>query len=218
MKPTFLDKQVESKSRLNLLFSVPVITVAESYNLNDEEKDFLTNHEELLHTTGGTSYTKDCYILDHKTQYSFKKYIMKHVRDFAYNILKMNQNIEIYMTNSWVNYNDQYTTHVRHNHSNSLISGVFYISTEEDDKIILEHPNRKLLEMTSFEFKSLNLWNSCTVTAPCETNTLLLFPSWLNHTVAPNEKATKDRISISFNTFVRGTLGDNISLSELILK
>ena len=47
MKPTFLDKQVESKSRLNLLFSVPVITVAESYNLNDEEKDFLTNHEEL---------------------------------------------------------------------------------------------------------------------------------------------------------------------------
>jgi hypothetical protein len=36
--------------------------------------------------------------------------------------------------------------------------------------------------------------------------------------VAPNEKATKDRISISFNTFVRGTLGDNISLSELILK
>ena len=47
MKPTFLDKQVESKSRLNLLFSVPVITVAESYNLNDEEKNFLTNHEEL---------------------------------------------------------------------------------------------------------------------------------------------------------------------------
>ena len=31
------------------------------------------------------------------------------------------------MTNSWVNYNNQYTTHIRHNHTNSFISGVFYI-------------------------------------------------------------------------------------------
>ena len=39
-----------------------------------------------------------------------------------------------------------------------------------------------------------------------------------NHKVEVNEKATTDRISISFNTFVRGTLGNSNNLTELVLK
>ena len=64
------------KSKINLLFSVPVISVAELYDLKKEEKDFLVNHKDLYQTTGGTLYSKDCYILDHKSQYYFKKYII----------------------------------------------------------------------------------------------------------------------------------------------
>ena len=45
-----------------------------------------------------------------------------------------------------------------------------------------------------------------------------LSPSWLSHEVELNEKATTDRISISFNIFIKGTLGDQKQLNELILK
>lgn len=215
MKPTFLDKQVESKSRLNLLFSVPVITVAESYNLNDEEKDFLTNHEELLHTTGGTSYTKDCYVLDHKTQYSFKKYIMKHVRDFAYNILKMNQNIEIYMTNSWVNYNDQYTTHVRHNHSNSLISGVFYI--DGSNFFHTRFCRKENLLNWDFNYTENNIFNTDEINVESEKNHMILFPSTCYH-AAPTNVNEERRISLSFNTWIRGNIGSDEMCTKLNLK
>ena len=62
------------------------------------------------------------------------------------------------------------------------------------------------------------MWNSAYVTIPIKTNEILLFPSWLDHKVMPNEKATSNRISISFNTFVRGTLGKENELYKLVLK
>jgi hypothetical protein len=40
----------------------------------------------------------------------------------------------------------------------------------------------------------------------------------MDHKVEVNEEATTDRISISFNTFVKGTLGVRKDLTELILK
>ena len=62
------------------------------------------------------------------------------------------------------------------------------------------------------------MWNSTKWFFPINTNELILFPSWLAHEVAPNKKATTDRISISFNTFVKGILGSKTSSTELILK
>ena len=157
------------------------------------------------------------YIFNEKLK-KIKQFCEQQIKIYVEQVISPKEKLNFYITQSWLNVTNPGGYHHTHSHSNSLISGVFYISNEEDDRIIFEHPNRKLLEMTSFEFETSNIWNTYIVTAPCETNTLLLFPSWLNHTVAPNEKATKDRISISFNTFVKGTLGNNSALSELILK
>ena len=38
----------------------------------------------------------------------------------------------------------------------------------------------------------------------------------MGHSVEPNNKATTDRISLAFNTFVKGTLGSRENLTELI--
>ena len=203
---------------LNGLFPTPLYSTKRDMNTSSlENNDIEDIIKEGMNKNIGNSSSNNNYIFDKKLK-KIKQFCEQQIEIYVEQVINPKQKLNFYITQSWLNVTNPGGYHHTHSHSNSLISGVFYISTEEDDKIILEHPNRKLLEMTSFEFKSLNLWNSCTVTAPCETNTLLLFPSWLNHTVAPNEKATKDRISISFNTFVRGTLGDNISLSELILK
>ena len=86
------------------------------------------------------------------------------------------------------------------------------------DNITFEDMNFKIKQQLNFEPKEWNVSNAVTWTFPAITNELILFPSWLNHRVYPNEKATTDRISISFNTFVRGTLGEQKKLTELLLQ
>ena len=46
---------------------------------------------------------------------------------------------------------------------------------------------------------------------------LVLFPSWMKHGVDVNP-STKNRISISFNTFAKGNFGEKETLNELILR
>ena len=67
-----------TKSRLNLLFSTPIMNITETYNLSDEQYEHLTSQEDLYQTTGGTLYSKNCYMLENKIHYYFKKYIMTH--------------------------------------------------------------------------------------------------------------------------------------------
>ena len=73
------------------------------------------------------------------------------------------------------------------------------------------------MDLIRIEPKEFNIWNSPTWFIPVNNNLLLLFPSWLSHTVEQNEKATTDRISISFNTFVKGTIGKKYDLNVLNL-
>ena len=45
---------------------------------------------------------------------------------------------------------------------------------------------------------------------------LVIFPSWIRHHVGVNETENEDRISLSFNTFPIGEMGDPLG-SHLIL-
>ena len=99
-----------------------------------------------------------------------------------------------------------------------MISGVFYVSTGEDDRITFSAPNANMKEMLRPDPEEYNIFNSVTWSFPSVTNELILFPSWLSHQVYPNMNATTDRISLSFNTFARGVFGDKKTLSEIILK
>ena len=79
-------------------------------------------------------------------------------------------------------------------------------------------PNAKVKGLIKFEPKEFNPFNSFSWVFPSVTNELILFPSWMNHQVVANEKATTDRISLSFNTFVRVVLGVRDDKTKLILK
>ena len=73
-------------------------------------------------------------------------------------------------------------------------------------------------DQIKFEVMEYNSWNSISWFLPVEKNNLILFPSQMEHSVRLNEKATKDRISISFNIFVKGTLGEEEYKNQLILQ
>ena len=147
-----------------------------------------------------------------------KQFCEQQIKTYVKEVINPKEELDFYITQSWLNTTKPGEYHHKHSHSNSIISGVFYISTEEDDKIYFEDPNITVNDLISFERKEFNLWNATNWCFPSITNELMLFPSWLNHMVLPNPKATTNRISLSFNTFVSGIIGNKEGLTELILK
>jgi predicted 2-oxoglutarate/Fe(II)-dependent dioxygenase YbiX len=62
-----------------------------------------------------------------------------------------------------------------------------------------------------------NNYNSGDVAILIESGDLVLFPSNFQHDVPPTT-SKETRISISFNTFIRGNLGDEDSSTALYLR
>tara|TARA_R110002167_G_C12437687_1_gene630508 strand:- start:73 stop:711 length:639 start_codon:yes stop_codon:yes gene_type:complete len=200
------------------LFPVPVYIAERDSNLTSKEKKEIKIIVGEMHRAVGNTISDDSYIFN-KHLKTLKQYCDYHIKKYVDEIINPTEKLDFYITQSWLNVTPLGGYHHTHSHQNSIISGVFYISTVEDDKITFADPNYKI-KMASpwFKKENFNIWNSTTWFIPVKNNKLILFPSWLSHQVELNEKATTDRISISFNTYVKGKLGDANELTELILK
>ena len=146
-----------------------------------------------------------------------KQFCEEQLNTYVKEVLNPEEELDSYITQSWLNITKPGEFHHEHAHPNSIISGVFYISTEKDDNITFIDPNTKIKEFLKFGQKEFNPFNSGIWRIPSVINELILFPSWLSHCVDKNKKATTDRVSISFNTFVKGSLGKREELTKLIL-
>ena len=184
-----------------------------------EEKEIEDIVKEGMYENIGNSNSNNTYIFNGKHK-KLKQFCEQHLKQYVKKVINPIEELDFYITQSWLNITKPGEYHHTHSHMNSIISGVFYISVEEDDKITFSDPNAKTKEapIRFDEPKEFNIWNSGTWFIPVNNNAIILFPSWLEHQVDVNEKATTDRISISFNTFVRGALGNQKGLTELILK
>jgi uncharacterized protein (TIGR02466 family) len=116
---------------------------------------------------------------------------------FSYLGLK---NLEPKINDSWININYKNNFNDRHMHKGSILSGVFYVSTNiNSGQIIFYNPNDKLsFFISSNIIEKFNFVNSSIWHFDPHDNLLLLFPSWLEHQVMPNT-SQEDRISIAFN-------------------
>ena len=119
----------------------------------------------------------------------------------------------LYITESWINYTNKNQSHHKHSHDNSLVSGVFYFNTVENDAITFY--KRKSGLTLSFDVKTSNNFNSMSYRLPVTDNMLILFPSELEHEVDINIQ-DKTRISLSFNIFVKGVVS-NVGTTKLTI-
>ena len=207
-----------SAHTIHTVFPTPVYIVKRDLELSPkDDKDIEDIIKGGLRSNSGNSTSSNSYIFDDKLK-KIKQFCEQQIAIYVKEVINPKEDLDFYITQSWLNITKPGETHHSHFHRNSIISGVFYISTEEDDKITFSDPNAKIKIIIDLATKEYNLWNSITWFFPVNNNELVLFPSWLNHEVEPNKKATTDRISLSFNTFVSGRLGDKIQLTELILK
>lgn len=142
------------------------------------------------------------------------EFCKKCLNDYIDEVYKPESDIEAYVTQSWTNLTTGNEFHHTHSHANSFISGVLYVDGSKEDQILFRTPNpSKMIQIPPREFTDLN---SESWWIPAKNNTVVVFPSWLVHEV-PVLDRSEDRISLAFNSFLRGKIGSKQSLTELIL-
>ena len=207
--------------KIKSIFSVPIYRAYRDSDLDStEEKEVEDIIKEGIYIRrryglGSLTPSNNTYIFDGKLK-NIKQFCEKHIDNYVKDIIATKEELNFYITQSWLNIIKPGESLQNHSHSNSIISGVFYISTEEDDQIMFTDPNVKLKEYIRFEGE-FNLWNTSTWTYPSKNNSLILFPAWIDHSILQNLNATRDRISISFNTYAKGRFGAAFNRNELIL-
>lgn len=108
---------------------------------------------------------------------------------------------EIFITESWVNFANSEESHQYHNHTNSIFSGVFYLEGNDAIEFMSPKPDMQVAP----EIEHFNEWNASTWWLPAVAAHMYIWPSWLVHGV-PTAPREEERISIAFNTFLKGTL------------
>jgi|TARA_R110000787_G_scaffold1600_1_gene6895 uncharacterized protein (TIGR02466 family) len=202
------------KAIINGIFSTPVYISKLERKFTDTELKFVKKSKLKIFPNEGNTTSNNNYILNEKPFNTLKKELDKIIKDYFDKVISPSNNIKPYITQSWLNYTEKDQYHHQHSHDNSIVSGVLYLNADkENDKIKFIKEEYKII---SPEIKNYNVWNSESWFFSVETGQVVLFPSSLTHMVE-NKKGTNTRISLSFNTFITGILGDNKKLTELKL-
>lgn len=199
------------------IFPVPVVLSQLERDWTAEEKQFFAKQNSKQMRNIGNSMSKNNYVLNEPEMAGLKAEIDVVLKQYVDNIIvPESDDVEIYVTQSWMNWTRKGEYHHRHTHSNSYLSGVVYINADEKiDKIVFINDVYRTIKFTH---KETNHFNTETWNFTSRPGMLILFPSWLTHMVEiKGESHNNTRISLAFNTFVRGTLGANNSLTELKL-
>ena len=103
--------------------------------------------------------------------------------------------------NYWVNINNFKDAHSLHNHPGCVLSGVFYVKVpEKAGPIAFAHPASSVIPLYfNKHIKHFTAYNSSFWKIDPRDNQLLMFPSWLEHSVEPNMNPIEERITIAFN-------------------
>ena len=106
-----------------------------------------------------------------------------------------------HITGCWANVNAPGAGHGIHQHPNNFLSGVYYVRTPEDADTINFHDPRSQTSILRPPVVELTADNSDQVVVRVAAGTLLLFPSWLQHSVDAN-RGGEERVSVSFNVML----------------
>lgn len=167
------------------------------------------------------SQSEDSYLLERAGMKKLKNYLEEQANDFYKNWLGMAQKLTI--TQSWTNANQPGESTHQHHHPNSIVSGVFYMDVGEGGVLRFHKPQPPIGLFWHYEperdpelmEKSPYTWEW--VDVKVETGSVLLFPSYLQHSVPQNQSNTT-RWSLAFNSVPSEFLGHKNSLTEFRYK
>ena len=219
-----MDRTTDDKpiAEIMNLFPTPLLYGTLDRDLTKEERnciDGLCEVHNMRSNGNANSISKDTYVLRRPELKDLNTWLTTMSDQFLKNIFSPNGEFELYITQSWLNVTKPGERHHRHRHPNSILSGTFYIQTIPNDRIQVyaDTTSHPLLYAYDFEFKNQNMHNAWSYSQTIKTNDLVIFSSNLEHSV-PVNKSNEIRISLAFNTFMRGKVGNSIYLTELVLQ
>ena len=199
---------------LHQLFPEPVYFSRLERALTKKELETVDKYKKKAYKNHGNLISLDTYVLENKALKNLKADLNKKIIEYFNEIVCTSNSIIPYITQSWINYTEVNQFHHQHSHANSYVSGVFYIAADEEVDTI-KFDKRCSPEIV-LDVLKYNIFNSKGWRRPIQTGDVLLFPSSLLHGVEP-KKGMNTRISLSFNVFVKGTLGNSKGSTELVL-
>lgn len=192
------------------LFPIPVGIYKLDRNLTDDELSFIKNQE--TRPNMGNTTSVDNGLLRHKQMTKLRDFVETSLSDYFATVHNPKHKVNLRVTQSWANYTEPGQFHHKHEHPNSFVSGVFYPQANRaTDKIYFY---RSGFQQIKFPPENWNTWNSESWWFEVGTGDLVLFPSSLTHMVETVE-GNQTRISLSFNTFPVGNIGEEVSLTGL---
>ena len=195
--PTFVygvDNFLNEKDRNKLLKDV----------LKEEKK---INLDHRFHTNG-MDHTKKIYNCLSEKIKTLSKNIFDHHK-LIYN--------DFEITGMWSNVIKQNNDIQIHNHPNNFLSGVYYLQTDDNSPNIVFTDPRQQSNVITPKASERTIHNSSAWWFKPKQNSILFFPSWLQHYVEQN-KSKEKRISIAFNIMFNGIIGCAKNLTQSTFK
>jgi uncharacterized protein (TIGR02466 family) len=198
------------------LFPTPVFRFNIGRQPTDDEKSFVEKCGKETFLNVGNVVSVDRYILDKEEMADVRKSIQFALDTYLDEIFAPVHEVKIYITQSWLNFTNPGQNHHPHSHPNSFLSGTFYFSAnKEQDSLSFFNSAMREFSLPSTNY---NRYNAERFTVPVETGDILVFPSNLKHFVDDTvQERTLTRISLAFNTFLIGQIGDEMHLTSLRL-
>jgi uncharacterized protein (TIGR02466 family) len=204
------DEVVNQKMHIQPFFPIPVGITYIDKALNKKIIELIKiKTYNIKKNPAGNNITSDVDILDNDELSDIKKVLTDSVNEYFKEIVKPDKDIKLYITTSWINMNKNGESHHPHKHPNSIVSAVLYIDTCEEDTIsFINKSSNTLFGNLQFGPTPTTKWNVPEWNLSAMVNTLVMFPSTLPHHVNPRPNTCKGtRISLSFNTWFKGTIG-----------
>ena len=194
------------------LFPIPVGFAKLDRELTKSEIKILLELEQRPNE--GNTSSKNSNVLNLPALKNLKTFMDTALQDYYQQVYQPRDNVKPYISLSWTNYTKPGQFHHKHAHPNSFVSAVFYIKTNpEVDRIFFYKDGYNQLDIPPANW---NTYNSKSWWFPADPGQLILFPSSLSHMVE-TVQGEDTRVSLSFNTFLQGTLGDEKELTRLSL-
>ena len=209
------------KSEILDLFPTPVYTTLMPVELSSvipflDGQDMDTKSDE----TNYGRRSKDSYILHKPECAALSSFILECTQDFSDNTLLYAYK-SYKLSQSWVSHKEPGQHHMMHSHPNSLISGVFYYgASEELTPAIKFHKTAGAVGQSTIMPKTkadkrLSQSAQTEFSVNFEPGLLVLFPSWLHHSV-PQNVTDSVRCSLAFNVVPTIGFGEEENLTELL--
>lgn len=202
---------------IHSIFPWPVYTALLERDLSEDEIAFAYEQGEDYEINVGGMISKNRHVLDHDRMADLRAMIDRNIDLYVQRVIAPRDPIRIYITQSWFNMLKLGMHHHQHTHANSIISGVVYFKTQPGDAISFYRNDQRHMFLISSVAN--NHFNSDTARVTVEDNEIVLFPSSLTHGVEPVDvDRNEGRLSLSFNTFIQGDVGEEMFSSALRIK